>query len=56
MRLVRVTPDGTAVTLHRVLPGEMFAEASLFGKHYHCDAIADVDSVVGLYPQAILTA
>lgn len=56
MRLARVTPDGAAVTLHRVLPGEMFAEASLFGKHYHCDAIADVDSVVGLYPQAKLTA
>ena len=56
MRLVRVTPDGTAVTLHMVRPGEMFAEASLFTKHYHCDAIADADSVVGLYPQAKLTA
>lgn len=56
MRLVRVTPDGASVTLHRVRPGEMFAEASLFSKHYHCDAMADADSVVGLYPQAKLTA
>lgn len=56
MRLVRVTPDGAAVTLHLVRPGETFAEASLFGKHYHCDAIADVDSVVGLYSRAKLTA
>ena len=56
MRLVRVTPDGAAVTLHLVQPGEMFAEASLFAKHYHCDAMADADSVVGLYPQAKLTA
>lgn len=56
MRLVRVTPDGVAVTIHQVRPGETFAEASLFGTRYHCDAIADVDSVVGLYPRAKLTA
>lgn len=56
VRLVRVTPDGAAVTLHLVRPGEMFAEASLFSRHYHCDAIADADSVVGLYPQSKLTA
>lgn len=56
VRLVRVTPDGTAVTLHLARPGEMFAEASLFATHYHCDAIADCDSVAGLYPKAALTA
>ena len=56
MRLVRVTPDGGSVTLHLARPGEMFAEASLFSKHYHCDALADTDSVVGLYPKAKLTA
>jgi CRP-like cAMP-binding protein len=56
VRLVRVTPDGTAVTLHLARPGEMFAEASLFAMHYHCDAIADCDSGVGLYPKAALTA
>ncbi len=56
VRLVRVTPDGTAVNLHQARPGETFAEASLFSAHYHCDAVADVDSLVGLYPKAALTA
>lgn len=56
IRLMRVTPDGAMVTLHQVRPGETFAEASLFGTHYHCNAVADVGSVVGLYPQAALTA
>lgn len=56
IRLARVTPDGAMVTLHQARPGETFAEASLFGTHYHCNAIADADSVVGLYPQAALTA
>ncbi len=56
MRLARVTPDGAVVTLHLVRPGEMFAEASLFARHYHCDAIADTDSMAGLYPQAKLAA
>ena len=56
MRLVRVTPDGGNVTLHLARPGENFAEASLFSKHYHCDALADSNSVVGLYPKAQLIA
>lgn len=56
IRLARVTPDGATVTLHQVRPGETFAEASLFGTHYHCNAIADADSAVGLYPQAALMA
>lgn len=56
IRLVRVTPDGTAVTLHLARAGEMFAEASLFAARYHCDAIADCNSAAGLYPKAALTA
>lgn len=55
LRLQRVTPEGAAVTLHQVRPGEMFAEASLFATRYHCDAIADNDSVAGLYPKKLLT-
>ncbi|MCF8199025.1 MAG: Crp/Fnr family transcriptional regulator [Sulfuritalea sp.] len=54
LRLQRVTPDGAAVTLHQVRPGEMFAEASLFATQYHCDAIAESDSVAGLYPKSVL--
>lgn len=56
VRLLRVTPDGTPVTLHLARPGETFAEAALFSARYHCDAVADADSLVGLYPKAALTA
>lgn len=56
VRLRRVTPDGTPVTLHLARAGETFAEAALFSARYHCDAVADVDSLVGLYPKAMLAA
>lgn len=56
MRLVRVTSDGGAVTLHQARPGETFAEASLFAKLYLCDVLAYTDCVVGLYPKAQLTS
>lgn len=52
IRLVRVTPEGTEVSMHRPRPGELFAEASLFSARYHCDAIALADSRVLLYPKA----
>ena len=54
VRLQRVTPDGTAVTLHQVRPGETFAEASLFSDRYHCDAVAESDCRIGRYPRAAL--
>lgn len=56
VRLLRVTPDGATVSLHLARPGEMFAEASLFSAHYHCDAVAEEDGLVGLYPKAELAA
>lgn len=56
VRLVRLTPAGTEVTMHTVLPGEFFAEASLFSPRYHCDAIALSDSIMLLYPKKALTA
>ncbi len=56
LRLVRVTSDGGSVTLHQARPGETFAEASLFAMLYLCDALADTDCVVGLYPKAQLTS
>ena len=52
IRLVRVTAEGTEVPMHTVRSGELFAEASLFSTHYHCDAIALVKSEVLLYPKA----
>lgn len=54
LRLQRVTPDGTAVTLHHVRAGETFAEASLFSDRYHCDAVAENACRVGRYPKAAL--
>lgn len=56
MRLVRVTSDGGAVTLHQARSGETFAEASLFSNVYLCDALADTDCVIGLYPKTQLTS
>lgn len=46
LRLVRHLPDGSLVTLHVARHGESFAEAALFSDRYHCDAVAEVDSVV----------
>jgi len=37
--LTRFSPEGTEIVLYRAREGDFFAEASLFGSHYHCDAI-----------------
>lgn len=37
--LTRSSPEGAEIALHRAREGDFFAEASLFGSHYHCDAI-----------------
>lgn len=55
LRMLRVTPDGGTVTLHVARAGEMFAEASLFAERYHCDATAETDCEVWLYPKDQLT-
>ena len=54
IRLVRVSADGTEVSMHGVRRGELFAEASLFSARYHCDAEATMDSEVLVYPRAEL--
>jgi CRP-like cAMP-binding protein len=54
IRLVRVSADGTEVSMHGVRRGELFAEASLFSARYHCDAVATMDSEVLVYPRAEL--
>jgi CRP-like cAMP-binding protein len=57
LRLLRHTAHGATLTLHVAQPGEAFAEASLFSRTYHCDAVADVRSRVTAYPkQALLRA
>ena len=50
VRLLRHAPDGREVILHAVMPGESFAEASLFSPAYHCSCIASAASSVILLP------
>ncbi|UAB91020.1 Crp/Fnr family transcriptional regulator (plasmid) [Ruegeria sp. SCSIO 43209] len=53
--LTRVTESGNAVTIHNAQPGDMFAEASIYSDHYHCDAICSCSSeVVRVSKRAIL--
>ena len=54
LRLIRRTVDDHLVILHTACRGELFAEASLFAKAYHCDAVADVQSRVRVYPKAMV--
>lgn len=42
--LERPMADGTALTLHVATNGKALAEASLFAKTYHCDAVARTDA------------
>jgi CRP-like cAMP-binding protein len=57
LRLLRHTAQGATLTLHAARAGEAFAEASLFSRTYHCDAVADVRSTVRAYSKrALLTA
>jgi CRP-like cAMP-binding protein len=42
--------------MHTAVPGDLFAEASIFSAHYHCDAIAMQDCEVIVYPKAELTS
>jgi len=54
LRLLRHTAHGATLTLHIAQPGEASAEASLFSRTYHCDAAADVPSLVRAYPKRAL--
>ncbi len=56
VRLSRMLADGAPLVLHVANAGESFAEASLSATHYHCDAIAETDSVVLALPKTDLLA
>jgi len=56
VRLYRQDENGTEVTLHRVRPGERFAEASVFSDAYHCDCMAELQSIVLAIPRAAIRA
>jgi CRP-like cAMP-binding protein len=50
LELLRTSPEGRRLVLHRAGPGDTFAEASLFESHHHCDAVAAIPSRVTVYP------
>jgi CRP-like cAMP-binding protein len=52
IRLTRTDADGREIVLFRAMPGDTFAEASLFSETYHCDAVASLPSVVRLLPRS----
>ena len=56
VRLARVDRSGREIVLHVAGPGETLAEASLFSPQYHCDAIANTDAIVRIYPKREILA
>lgn len=51
-RLVRRQRSGDELVLQRAAPGQLLAEASLFAPQYHCDAVADGETVLARIPKA----
>jgi len=56
VRLSRLDQIGREIFLHLAGAGDLIAEASLFSKVYHCDAIAMTDARARLYPREALLA
>lgn len=54
LELIRTSPEGRRLVLHRAGSGDTFAEASLFESHHHCDAVAASPSSVVVHPAAEL--
>jgi CRP-like cAMP-binding protein len=54
LELVRTSPEGRRLVLHRAGPGDTFAEASLFESRHHCDAVAASPSRVTVHRAAEL--
>lgn len=52
--LSRFGPQGEPVSIHVALAGEYFAEASLHGERYHCDAVVVQAAVVASIPSTVL--
>lgn len=49
LQLERTSAEGALLVLHSVLPGETFAEASLFTDVYHCDAVATTAAQIEVF-------
>ena len=56
VELIRHTQEGVLIVNHRATAGTLFAEASLFCRHYHCDAIATTDTLVTEFDRGYLLA
>ncbi len=54
VRLTRMLSDGVPLIVYVAEAGHSFAEASLSAAGYHCDAVAETDSVVLALPKADL--
>jgi CRP/FNR family transcriptional regulator, dissimilatory nitrate respiration regulator len=52
VRLARIDRSGRETVLYVAGAGDIVAEASLFSPTYHCDAVANTDAVVRVYPKA----
>ncbi len=49
VRLERSTIEGRSVSMHTAIAEETFAEAALFSKVYHCNAVALMPTVIHAY-------
>ncbi len=56
VRLGRFGLQGEEVAIHAALPGEFFAEASLYSERYHCTAVVDQPASVASIPSVDLKA
>ena len=52
--LQRHSADGNLITIQRAFENEYFAEASLFSKIYHCDAVASETSHIAAISKAAI--
>ena len=49
LRLIRQTIDHRKVVIYTARAGDIVAEAALFARVYHCDAIADIPSCIRVF-------
>ena len=54
LRLERHLESGQMVTLSVARAPAILAEASLFSRHYHCRAVAEISSSVATVPKAVV--
>jgi len=55
--LLRTLESGQELVLQRGTAGQLFAEASLFSEHYHCDAVCESDVTCAVFDkQKVLAA